>query len=100
MRTTGAASVSSFCTIGCSAVSGRSLRMRSILFLTSCAATSADHCQTQNQHRREHGATNTYLSEFLHGFLVLCAFVLLCGYCFTATPSLNRSRPLVATCSS
>ena len=40
MRTTGAASVSSFCTIGCSAVTGRSLMIRSILFLTSCAATS------------------------------------------------------------
>src|SRR6185295_17214963 len=40
MRTTGAASVSNFCTMGCSAVTGRSLTMRSTLLRTSCAAMS------------------------------------------------------------
>src|ERR1044072_581324 len=40
IRTTGAASVSNFCTMGCSAVTGRSLTIRSTLLRTSCAAMS------------------------------------------------------------
>ena len=46
-RKTGVASVSSFCTIGTSAVSGRSLTIRSILLRTSCAATSAFFSRTK-----------------------------------------------------
>src|SRR5882672_3905268 len=47
MRKTGVASVSSFWTMGTSAVSGRSLTMRSILLRTSCAATSAFFSSTK-----------------------------------------------------
>ena len=47
MRKTGVASVSSFCTTGTSAVSGRSLTIRSTLLRTSDAATSAFFSSTK-----------------------------------------------------
>ncbi len=47
IRKTGVASVSSFWTIGTSAVSGKSLTIRSTLLRTSCAATSAFFSKTK-----------------------------------------------------